>query len=136
MDANEQAQRILNGLTPGEWLVAAGAAWILVVDYLIGVTITEDYWSGILLIAAPLSLALLAAVLVKHSGNESAWNHLYPATVNAAGVGIVVFVVLDLLNGIANDFSSSGEFYEITLYIAAAVILGGMIQMRQQSSAE
>lgn len=134
MDVNEQTQRIVKALAPGEWLAGAGAAWILVVDFVIGNRISEDYFATVLIIVAPLSLALLAAVVVKHGGNESVWNSLYPATLNAAGVGIIVFAALDLLNGLVNEFSSSGEFYEITLYIAAAAVLVGMVQLSRSQS--
>jgi hypothetical protein len=134
MNSENQMQDIFQRLTTGEWLVTAGAAWIFIVDYIIGNRITQDHFVSVQTIIAPLSLLVLLAVWVKHGGKESVWNTLYPATLNAAGVLIVVFVALDLLNGLANEFSSSGEFYEITLYIAGAVILGGLVSSAQSSS--
>ncbi len=131
MNVIDQAKRVLESLSPGEWAISGGAAWILVVDFIIGSEITQDYFTGVSLIVAPLALALLAAVFMRYSGEQSASNSLYPSTANAAGVGIIVFAALDLLNGLVNEFSSSGEFYEITLYIAAAAILVGMMQTRQ-----
>lgn len=131
MSAADQIKRVFDNLSQGEWAVSIGAAWILIVDFVIGNRITQDYFVSVTLIVAPLSLALLVAVFVKHGGNHSPANSLYPSTVNAAGIGIVVFSALDLLNGLANEFSSSGEFYEITLYVASAAILLGLVQMRQ-----
>lgn len=133
MNELDQAKRALNHLSSGEWAIFGGAAWILVVDFIIGNRITQDYFSSVSLIVAPLALGVLAALFVKHGGQQSPSNSLYPSTLNAASVGIVVFAALDLLNGIVNEFSSSGEFYEITLYIAAATILAGMMMMRQSS---
>ena len=115
-------------------MISIGAAWILIVDFFIGNRIQEEYFATVILVAAPLSLAILLAVWAQAANNGSSWNSLYPGSVMAAGIGIVVFTVMDLINGIANEFSQSGEFYEITLYIAAAVILFGMVQIRQSDT--
>ncbi len=132
--SDTQPGEVFNNLSTAEWMIAAGSAWILVVVYLIGNRIQYEYFASVQLIAAPLSLAVLLAVFVRNAGNESAWNKLYPGTVNLAGVVIVAFVAMDLLNGLANDFSESGEFYEITLYIAAAVMAVGLFQLRQEGT--
>jgi len=131
--SDTNSNEVFNNLSTAEWIISAGAAWILVVVYLIGNRIQYEYFASVLVLVAPLSLAVLLAVFVRNGGNESAWNKLYPGTVNLAGVVIVAFVALDLLNGLANDFSDSGEFYEITLYIAAAVMAGGLFQLRQEA---
>ena len=128
-----QPGEVLNNLTPAEWIITAGAAWILFVDFFIGNRIQEEYFATVLIVAAPLSLVLLLAVIVRN-GAESAWNGLYPGTVNAAGIVIIVFTVMDLFNGLTNEFSQSGEFYEITFYIAVAVIAVGLFQLRQQAA--
>lgn len=131
--SDTNASEVFNKLSTAEWIISAGAAWILVVVYFIGNRIQYEYFSSVQVIVAPLSLAVLLAIFVRHGGNESAWTKLYPGTVNLAGVVIVAFAVMDLFNGLANDFSESGEFYEITLYVAAAVIGGGLFQLRQES---
>lgn len=127
---------MLANLKPNEMLIAAGAAWILVVVYVLGDRLTEDYGAGVLLIVAPMAAALLFAVGAKHGGRESAWNSLYPASINALGSLIVLFLALDILNGLSDDFSSSGEFYEITMYVAGAAILGGVVFRDQLNKQE
>lgn len=45
-----------------------------------------------------------------------------------------MLAVLDLLNGLFNQFGSSGRFYEITFYLAAAAIGAGAWMVRQEWS--
>jgi len=131
--SNKQPGDVFKELSTAEWMISAGAAWILVVVFFIGNRIQYEYFASVQTIVAPLSLVVLLAIFGRHGGGESAWNKLYPGTVNLAGLVIVAFVVMDLFNGLANDFSDSGEFYEITLYVAAAVIGGGLFQLRQEA---
>lgn len=132
--SDTETSDLIAKISVGEWILCAGAAWILLVDFTVGNRLQEEYFASVLLIVAPLSLFTLMAVYANASGS-SPFNGLYPGTVNAAGIGIVVFAALDLLNGLANEFSDSGEFYEITFYLAAVAVLGGLIQMRQESAA-
>jgi hypothetical protein len=134
MTEAQSGNDLLNSLSPGEWAVSAGALWILVVNYLVGYTIQEEYGTWLTQFTAPLSIAILLAVFVKNNGKTSAWNGLYPGTVFAAGIGIVFFTAADLLNGLVNDFSQSGEFYEITAYLAAAAVAFGIWSIQQQPS--
>lgn len=134
MTDSQPGQDLLNNLSPGEWAVSAGALWILVVDFLVGYTIQEEYGTWLTQFTAPLSLAILVAVVVKNSGKTSTWNGLYPGTVLLAGLGIVVFTAADLLNGLANDFSDSAEFYELTAYVAAGAVAFGMWSIRNEAT--
>ncbi len=134
--SDTQPGEVFNNLSTGEWIIAAGAAWILFVDFFIGNRIQEEYFATVLIVSAPVSLVMLMAVIVRNGGTESAWNGLYPGTVNAAGIVIITFTVMELFNGLTNEFSQSGEFYEITSYIAAVVIAVGLFQLRQQTTTD
>jgi hypothetical protein len=124
---------VLSNLSTAEMLIGGGAAWIFVVDYLIGSRIAWDY--GASTTASMLSLAILAAIWFYPRGGDAAWKSMYGTVLLVAGWGVVVLAGLDLVNGLINDnfSSSSGRFYEVTYYIAAAVIGMGAIQMRSQS---
>lgn len=134
MNAQEQLGQMVRSLKTNEWLLVAGAAWIFIVDYIIGNRIDYEYSSTALIIVAPLSAVLLLAVWAKHSSTDSAWSPLLPGLTTVAAILIVTFVGLDLLNGLFNDFTSHGEFYEITLYLAGAAVLAGLVLPQQSSS--
>jgi hypothetical protein len=134
LNAQEQLGQMVRSLKTNEWLLVAGAAWIFVVDYIIGNRIDYEYSSTALIIVAPLSAVLLLAVWAKHGSTDSAWSPLLPGLTTVAAILIVTFVGLDLLNGLFNDFTSHGEFYEITLYLAGAAVLAGLVLPEQSSS--
>ena len=98
MKAQEQLGQMVRSLKTNEWLLVAGAAWIFIVNYIIGKQLDYEYASSGLIIVAPLSAVLLLAVWAKHGGKDSGWNALYPGIINAAAMLIVTFVALDLLN--------------------------------------
>lgn len=126
---------LMKKLSVAEWTIGGGAAWLLVVCFLFGNRIQSEYFATIGTIDALLSIGILLAIYAKHSGGESAWNGLYPGSLNAAGVALVTMTVFDLINGLANDFSQSGEFYEVTLYIAATAVASGLFLLRQEQQA-
>ncbi|MCP3975774.1 MAG: hypothetical protein GY720_14915 [bacterium] len=126
---------LMKQFSAAEWTIGGGAAWLLVVCFLVGNRIQYEYFATIVTIDALLSIGILLAIYAKHSGGESAWNGLYPGSLNAAGTALVTMTVLDMINGLANDFSQSGEFYELTLYIAAAVVAFGLFLLRQEQQA-
>jgi hypothetical protein len=134
LNAQEQLGQMVRSLKTNEWLLVAGAAWIFIVDYIIGNRIDYEYSSTALIIVAPLSAVLLLAVWAKHGSTDSAWSPLLPGLTTVAAILIVTFVGLDLLNGLFNDFTSHGEFYEITLYLAGAAVLAGLVLPEQSSS--
>lgn len=126
------ASGMMGKMTAGEMLMAAGAAWIFVVIFVIGRTLTEDYRSTSLARwVAMLSLVVLVSMYFAKSDGDSDWDSRYPWVATTAVWGILVLAVLDLLNGVVNEFSSSGQFYEITLYIAAAIAAAGAYQASQ-----
>ena len=134
MNETGSGANIFEDWSPGEWMLAGAAAWILVVDYLFGFIIQEEYGSALLDFTAPLSLAVVVAIFVRHGAKGSKWNDLYPATIRAAAIGIAFFTAGDVLNSLANEFTENGEFYEITAYLAGAVAAVGAFQLGQEGS--
>lgn len=122
---------MIGNLSTGEMLLGFGAAWLFFINYVIGNRLASDYGVSVLVTVSTLALAVLAAIFFSKRGGDAAWKSLYPTVAVAAGWGIVVLAVLDLVDGIVNNFSRSGEFYEITFYIASAVIAAGAYQLSQ-----
>ena len=118
-------------MSTGEMLMNVGAAWIFVVAYVIGNRIASDYGSNMLVTISFLALVVLTTTYLSKSGKVGGLGSIYPWAATAATWGILVFAALDLLNGLANSFSSSGEFYEITIYIAAAIGAAGAYMQGQ-----
>ncbi len=113
----------LGGFSTGEMILGLSAAWIFLVVYVIGNRLADDYFnSSVAVPAAMVSLGIVAAIYFYNAGADAQWRSLYPWIALVAAWGIVVLAGLDLLDSIINGFSSSGEFYEITLYIAAGVM--------------
>lgn len=116
----------LGAFSTGELILGLSAAWIFLVVYVIGNRLADDYGnSSVAVPAAMVSLGIVAAIYFYNSGGDGSWRSLYPWIAIVAAWGVVVLLGLDLLDGIINNFSSSGEFYEITAYIAAAAMAGG-----------
>lgn len=127
---SSMASGALGNLSTAEMLIGGGAAWIFVVDFVIGDIIAEDYfvWTA----AAMLSLGILAAIWFNGRGGDAPWKSLYGTILSVAAWGVIVLAALDLFNGLINDFSGSdARFYEVTWYIAAGVMAIGTIQNRQ-----
>jgi phosphatidylglycerophosphate synthase len=85
-----------------------------------------------LVTVSTLALPVLVAIFFSKRGGDAAWKSLYPTVAVDAGWGIVVLAVLDLVDGIVKNSSRSGEFYEITFYIASAIIAAGAYQLSQE----
>jgi hypothetical protein len=125
------ASGMLGNLSTGEKLIGGGAAWLFVINYVIGSRIAWDY--GASTTASMLALGILAAIYFNPRGGDAAWKGLYKTILVVAAWGIAVLAGLDVLNGLINDnfAGSSGRFYEVTYYVAAAVMAFGAYQMSQ-----
>jgi hypothetical protein len=123
---------MMGGGSTGEMILAGSATWIFLVVYVLGNRITDDYGnSAVAVPSAMAALAIAAGVFFYNRGGSGSWRSLYPWLVVVLAWGIVVLAALDLLDSIINDFSSSGEFFEITYYIAAAGLAVGAWQVGQ-----
>ena len=127
------ASGMMGKLSTGEMLLGIGAAWIFLVVYVIGDRISSDYGGAVLDVLAVLCLIVLASMYFSKADGDSGWKAHYPWVAVTAAWGVVILAALDLLHSVANDFTSSGEFYEITLYIAAAVVALGAYQLKNES---
>jgi hypothetical protein len=121
---------LLGLLTTPELLMTGCAAWIFVVVFVVGDRITFDYSTSAGTLGAFLSLIVLATTYAGKMG-KGGLGSFYPWLARTAVWGIAVFAVLDLVNGVTNDFV--GNFYEVTLYIAAAAGAAGAYLQAQGS---
>lgn len=128
--ANDTTSGILGKLTTAELLMTGAAAWIFLIVYVTGDRITFDYSTSAGTLGALLSLVALATTFSAKMEKGGLGAH-YPWLARTAIWGIAVFAVLDLINGLANDFV--GSFYETTLYIAAAAGAAGAYLHTQES---
>jgi hypothetical protein len=127
-------KNVFDSLTTGEKVLGGAAAWLFIVDYVIGNRLTDSWLGSVAVWVAMLSLAIVLSMYFYHFGKEAAWHPFYPWLARVAAWGIVVLAVLDLLNGLLNQFGSSGRFYEITFYLAAAAVGAGAWMVRQEWS--
>ena len=133
--ASSSDMGMIKALSTGEMILGVSAVWIFLVVYVLGNRIADDYGnSAVSAPAAMVSLGIVAAIFYYHKGGEGSWRDLYPWIAVVAAWGVVVLLGLDLLDGIVNDFSSSGEFYEITAYLAAAAMGVGAYMVGQKDS--
>jgi hypothetical protein len=130
--AGPPEKNVFDSLTNGEKVLGVAAAWLFLINYVLGNRITDDYYGTVVVWVSMLALGILTAIYFYHFGKDAAWHALYPWMARVAAWGIVVLAVLDLLNGILHEFSTSGRFYEITFYIAAAVMGAALYLMRQE----
>lgn len=123
----------LGAFSMGELIMGISAVWIFLVVYVVGNRLADDYGnSSVSVPAAMASLGIAVAIYFYNKEGEGTWRTLYPWIVLVAAWGVVILLALDLLDGIINDFSSSGEFYEITAYIAAAGLAAGAYLVAQE----
>lgn len=108
---------LISKLSLSELLIGGGAAWIFVVVFIVGNRLTADYSTSVAVIGALLSLIVLGSAYAAKM-DKGGLGTLYPWIAVTATWGIVVFVALDVLNGLTNEFV--GSFYEATVYLAAA----------------
>lgn len=127
-------KNVFDTLTNGEKVLGAAAAWLFIINYVIGDRLTESWRSSVSVWVAMLALVIMVAMYLHHFGRDAIWHPFYPTVVRAAAWGIVVLAVLDLLNGVFNDFGTSGRIYWVTFYIASATIGAGAYMMRQEWS--
>jgi hypothetical protein len=127
-------KNVFDSLTTGEKVLGGAAAWLFIIDYVIGNRLTDSWLDSVVVWVGMLSLGIVLAIYFHHFGREAIWHPFYPWLIQVAAWGIVVLAVLDLLNGIFNEFGRSGRFYEITFYLAAAAIGAGAWMVRQEWS--
>lgn len=125
------ASGMMGKMSTGEMLMGLGAAWIFIVDYVIGNRIADEYYVSVIVVASTLALIVLASIYFSKADGDSGWKSRYPWVATTAVWGILVLAVLDLLNGLINEFSSGSDaFYEITFYLAAAIAAFGAYQVK------
>ena len=131
-DAGSAASGMMGKMSTGELLMGLGAAWIFLVDYVIGNRLADDYYGSVALMVAMLALIVLVSMYFSKADGDSGWKAHYPWVATTVVWGILTLAVLDVLNGLINDnfYSGSAAFYEITFYVAAAVAAFGAYQVK------
>lgn len=130
-DLQESAKNTMNQLSSGERLIAIGALLILVIDWLIGTLILDDY--GLSNISVLIPIGLLAAMYFYYSGAESSWHALYGTIIRVgawAMVIIAVYAAIDDTLITSNRFSGATMFYELVFYAAGVLFAVGAWQLR------
>ncbi len=124
-ELQESAKKIVNQLTGGERLIAIGALLILVINWLIGTLILDDW--GVAYIGVLIPIGILAAMYFYYSGPEASWHPLYGTIVKVGAWAIAIVAVYDLIDDTlitSSRYTGTGLFYELVFY--AAGILSGI----------
>jgi len=130
-ELQESAQKVVNQLSSGERLVAIGALLILVICWLIGTLLLDDY--GLSNISVLIPIGVLAAMYFYYNGSTAAWHSLYGTIVKVGSWAMAIIALYALIDDTlitSNRFDGATLFYEL-VFIAAGVLFGiGAWQLR------
>jgi hypothetical protein len=127
----QSTQNTINQLSSGERLIAIGALLILVVDWLVGTLILDEY--GLSNITVLIPIGILAAMYFYYSGTESPWHHLYGTIVKVGAWAMVIITVYALIDDTlitSNRYSGATLFFELVFYAAGIFFAVGAWQLR------
>jgi hypothetical protein len=126
----DSAKNMMGQLSNGERLIALGALLILVVDWLIGTLILDDY--GLSNISVLIPIGLLAAMYFHYNGSKSEHSH-YGTIVRVGSWAMAIIAVYALIDDTiitSNRYAGATMFYELVFYAAGALFAVGAWQMR------
>ena len=133
--ASEELQEAVKGvaaqLTFGEQLIAGASLLVLVVCWLVGALLLDDYSMGLISFLIP--IGLLATMYLYYSGKQSVWDPFYGTIVRVGSWAMAIIGVHALIN---NTLISSARpkgatvLYELVFYAAAVMFAIGAWQLR------
>jgi hypothetical protein len=125
------AQNMMSQLSSGERLIAIGALLILVICWLIGTLLLDDY--GLSNISVLIPIGVLAAMYFYYNGSTAAWHSLYGTIVKVGSWAMAIIALYALIDDTlitSNRYDGATLFYEL-VFIAAGVLFGiGAWQLR------
>ena len=130
-ELQESAQKMVSQLSSGERLIAIGALLILVICWLIGTLLLDDY--GLSNISVLIPIGVLAAMYFYYSGSESPWYPLYGTIVKVGAWAMAIIALYALIDDTlitSNRFSGATLFYELVFYAAGVLFAIGAWQLR------
>ncbi|MCZ7532790.1 MAG: hypothetical protein M5U23_05210 [Acidimicrobiia bacterium] len=130
-DLSASAMSVSGQLTAGERLIAIGALLILVVCWLLGTLILDDY--SLANISVLLPIGILGAMYFYYSGPKKAWHPLYGTIVRVSAWAIAIIAVYGFIDDMiiaSNRPDGAWLFYEITFWVAGALCAVGAWQIR------
>jgi hypothetical protein len=130
-EIQESAKNMMGQLGTGERLIAIGALLILVICWLIGTLLLDDY--GLSNISVLIPIGVLAAMYFYYNGKTSAWHSLYGTIVKVGSWAMAIIALYALIDDTlitSNRYEGATFFYEL-VFIAAGILFGvGAWQMR------
>lgn len=130
-EALEAVKNVSNQLTGAERLIAGGSLLILVVDWLLGTLLFDDY--GLANTSVLIPVGLLAAMYLYYSGSERVWHPFYGTLLRTGAWAMVIIGIYDFVDDTlitSNRFDGATLFYELVFYAAAVMFAMGAWQLR------
>lgn len=130
-EIQEAVRNVSNQLTGGERLIAGAVLLILVVDWLLGVLILDDY--GLAKSEVLIPFGLLAAMYFYYSGKDAPWHPLYGTIVKVGAWAIAIMAFYDFVDDTLIEsvrYSGARLFYELVFYAAGVLAAVGAWQLR------
>lgn len=127
----EAAKSTISQLSSGERLIAIAALLVLVIDWLLGTLILDDY--GLSNISVLIPIGLLVTMFFYYTGRESSWHPLYGTILKVGAWAMAIIALYALIDETlitSSRYSGAALFYELVFY-AAGILFGiGAWQMR------
>ncbi len=134
-ELQEAAKEMANQLSGPERLIAIGALLVLVVDWVIGTLLLDDYGLSHLSVVVP--IGLLAAMYRYYSGSSDApWYPLYGTIVKVGAWAMAIIAVYDFIDDTlitSRRYSGSTLFFALVFYAAGVLFGMGAWQMRHDT---
>lgn len=127
----EAIQEVRSKLSGSERLIALGALIVLVVDWVLGTLILDEY--GLSNISVLIPVAILAAMYFYYTGSQAPWHPLYGTIVKAGAWALAIIAVYGLIDDTiitSSRFSGLTMLFEVLLYVSGALCAVGAWQMR------
>lgn len=130
-DLSASAVHVSNQLTSGERLVAIGALLVLVVCWVLGTLVLDEFGLSNSTVLIP--IGILAAMYFYYSGTDAPWFALYGTIVKVGAWAMAIITFYSFVDAtlIASRRYSGGTLlFELVFYAAGALFAVGAWQLR------